>query len=272
MGQVFMHETLTGIWSILQDGLRGAPTFHLTQQQFLDLVVHPGSEAIGEGIIEVALPFHVFAIRPDQSYFAEGVLDDGLRGKTRFIGAVLAQIGDPNPGEEHVNANILFGYETYLENGEIHRYASASLLHRNGELVLDGRIGSTDPDPERVKRVFLSVASAPLRFAHLLNHREVRVVEKAMTRAERRRDGGDSKRPNYGIYIPPTITLSRAVDEACRGENVRERDPHMVRGHLRTDRYGRKRIKVRPHARCKRDGIIPEIKSYQAYNLGNVYH
>ena len=55
---------------------------------------------------------------------------------------------------------------------------------------------------------------------------------------------------------------------SLRGKNMKERRPHDVRGHLRTDKYGRKRIEVKEHRRCKNSQKPYFMADYAAENVG----
>ena len=90
-----------------------------------------------------------------------------------------------------------------------------------------------------------------MRFLHTLNNRKVRVVElqsdpyKPATRQQRRAENWQ-EREHYKIYLPATLTIHKAMEQATSASNCWDVTPHDRRGHLRTDRYGRKRIVVRP--------------------------
>jgi hypothetical protein len=268
MGTLFF-EAIPGLGKALTDAMRSVPAFHLTQEQLADL-----TNARMAGLYEAFPPFPQFAIVPDARWLGglgifPLVTDDpdavelAKNGVGRCTGIVFMS------NEE--GARMLFGHEIrYHDTGNTVVFVGSAWFEEGGLRVAAPRLTNSEhlAAQESLNKLMKTLAYVAPRFMWLLNHRETRVVEKVMNRAERRQTQGDSKRPNYGIYIPPTITVARALDEVTRGVNVRVREPHMVRGHLRTDRYGRKRIQVKPHARCKKDGIIPEIKSYKAYSLG----
>jgi hypothetical protein len=115
-----------------------------------------------------------------------------------------------------------------------------------------------------------------VNFLLVLNHRSVKVVAygegeepgRPETRQQRRAMGYVEKRDHYKIYIPAKSTLTRYADEVVKGINVKERRPHDVRGHLRTDQYGRKRIRVKPHKRCKDSSKPYFLADYDAANVG----
>ena len=277
-------EHIPGAANLLTERLRTYPAFHLTQEQMFELAKkrEPGTN-------DIFPPFPQFCILPDQGWFdvpaptpeqiAEFRNELGAdfsntmnrATRARFMGVCVAQAPDKS-------IMFLFGYERITQYNQHHVFVGHARLGDDSPALDvaapritvvhgdDSRAKEIDVLQRQVNQLMQIGACLGPRFLVMLNHRKVQVIEKTMNRAERKQHG-DAKRPNYGIYIPRTITISQAVQEASRGENVREREAHMVRGHLRTDRQGRKRIRVRPHARCAHDGIIPPIKSYQAYNV-----
>jgi len=116
----------------------------------------------------------------------------------------------------------------------------------------------------------------------ILNHRNIKVIEcepgkepgRPPTRQQRRASGYSDvtpegeKRDHYKIYLPAVGSYKKCVRESERGKNVRERCPHDVRGHLRRDQYGRKRIKVRDGKRCQKSSKPYFMADYDAANVG----
>jgi hypothetical protein len=186
-------------------------------------------------------------------------------------------------------AGVWHLYEKYIarnEERDCHMYTAAVLDERNGSIHMkynpEFLIGQPGPGHtrNRLDEITRHTIKFIVNFVLVLNHRSVKVTRfedgkepgRPVTRQQRRALGYQDlmptgeKRDHFKIHIPAKSTLF--ANEVAQGINVKERRPHDVRGHLRTDKYGRKRIRVKEHRRCRNSNLPYFMADYDAANVG----
>jgi len=182
-------------------------------------------------------------------------------------------------------------YEKYIARNaerDLHLYTAASIDQTNGTAMVSynhqGELGLVHgiDNRSRIEKLCNQTIKFVVNFVLVLNHRAVKVTSyeegkepgRPQTRQQRRAVGykdlmpDGEKRDHYKIYIPAVPQAKIYANEVGAGVNAKERRPHDVRGHLRTDKYGRKRIRVAPHKRCKNSTKPYFMADYDAANVG----
>lgn len=140
---------------------------------------------------------------------------------------------------------------------------------------------SKQVNEEKYRLLVDGVTNFILNFLLALNHRSVRTEliqdpERPINRQQRRATGymdtleNGEPRSHWKIYIPAVEQLRRRLTEANQPRYMRlkPRYNQEVRGFLRRDKYGRKRIQVKPHRRYTALPDPPTRPEYAAQNLG----
>ncbi|CAM6032157.1 unnamed protein product [Sphagnum compactum] len=161
-------------------------------------------------------------------------------------------------------AGLLHAYiEFNIPNEERYTVTEASRKERRPP---EGPLGTYARIENRLRRNDVYEAEEVTRFE------DGKEPGRPATRQQRRAVGYQDlmptgeKRDHFKIHIPAKSTLF--ANEVAQGINVKERRPHDVRGHLRTDKYGRKRIRVRDHRRCRNSNLPYFMADYDAVNVG----
>jgi hypothetical protein len=266
--QVRITEYAPGVYKTFLRDMASYRTFGMTVEQF---EIFRNTEFNFETAHQIAMPFEQFALTVGPGFIPFHIDTAGLR---IAIEGITCEVQN----DEYIITTTWLAVTDDLVN---HVVTAVSIAQRSdGLLNLDDMHYGTPPvsddlGPGTAGRFALQGAKVLLHFLYALDHRKVKITERIRSRAERRADeklSGVKPKEHYEIYIPPMLTMAKIHDDLSNSRELYSRIEYRqeVRGHLRRDKYGRKRIRVRQHERFKDLPWRTEDhhNHYAAHNVG----
>ena len=295
MRRIDLYEAEENVSRLWESRMKEVRLFHVLPEQRYDLgyaseILH-GQEPYD--FKRLMFPFEEFGIKCDGDWVDTAHVHNETCDHPKD--AVESEISLFKPCGHLVRGSRETGiwhmYEKYIARNDecdLNLYTSCILNEKEGTLLIahnsnyGAGMPSLDTNRSRIESISAQTIKFVVNFVLVLNHRGTKVTEietgkepgRPATRQQRRAEGykdvmeNGEKRDHYKIYVPALSTLYKSINEVTRGVNVKERRPHDVRGHLRKDKYGRKRIKVTDHKRCRYSQKPYFLADYDSANLG----